>query len=194
MSDAGLFLELDALLASVVTQLTPVNRRVLTRELATGLRSRQAKRIAKQQNPDGSPYEPKKERRVKTWIGSVRFLWNNGHGHQVREISNWHNTKGSRGEPMITGYDAEAGGARSFKREDIERYLSIDLNKSAIRRSLRKNAMFQRIRAYRYLRATSGADTAQVGFDGRVAAIARIHQFGLTDTLATHIHAKYPAR
>lgn len=194
MSNAQLFLELDSMLASVVSGLTPMARRTLTRELAVGLRTRQAARIGKQQNPDGTAYSPKKVREVKTWVGSLRFLWNSGKGNQVREIVNWRHSKGHNGEDMVTGYDPQSGGFRSFRRADIEQYISIDLNRQAIRRTLRKNAMFQRIRAYRYLRTRATADEAQVGLEGRAGAIARIHQFGLVDSLSEHFRAKYPAR
>jgi len=192
MSDAQLFLELDSLLSAVVGQLTPVSRRRLTRTLSKGLRERQAGRIRRQLNPDGSRFAPRKTREIKTYIGHMRFLW--ARGHQVREISNWRHGKGANGEPVITGYDAQAGGFRTFKRADIDEFLHIDLNKTAIRRNLRQGLMFQRIRAYRFLHARSATDSAEVGFDGKAAAIARIHQFGLVDDLSEHFRAKYPVR
>ncbi|MDK1707011.1 phage virion morphogenesis protein [Serratia marcescens] len=189
-----LFMALEGMLSAVVQQLTPMSRRRLTRTLAGGLRKRQSTRIKQQRNPDGTPFAPRKVREVKTYVGHLRFLWNSGHGNQVREISNWYYSKGDRGEKIITGYDADAGGFRSFKKEDIEQYIAIDLNKTAIRRTLRKGLMFQRIRSYRYLQMQASSDEARVGFQGPAGAIARIHQFGLVDTLGGHFRGKYPAR
>lgn len=194
VSEAQLFIELDGLLSAVVAQLTPVSRRKLTRTLSAGLRERLAKRIRRQQNPDGSRYVPRKEQQIKTYTGRMEFLWNGKRGAEVREIVNWRHTKGSHGTPMITGYDPDAGGFRSFKRADIEQYLSIDLNKTAIRRNLRRGLMFERIRLYRYLQSGNNLDSAEVGFSGQTAAIARIHQFGLVDDLGEHFRSHYPVR
>ena len=191
---AKMFMALDGMLSAVVQQLTPMSRRRLTRTLAAGLRKRQSERINKQLNPDGTPFAPRKVREVKTYVGNLRFLWNSGHGNQVREISNWRYSKGASGEKVITGYDADVGDFRSFKKEDIEQYISIDLNKTAIRRTLRKGKMFERLRTYRYLQMQSSTDEARVGFQGPAGAIARIHQFGLVDTLGSHFRGKYPAR
>lgn len=50
---------------------SPAERRRLTRGLATGLRQRQAQRIARQQNPDGTPFAPRKPR-LRDKAGQVR--------------------------------------------------------------------------------------------------------------------------
>ncbi|ALN92516.1 phage virion morphogenesis protein [Lysobacter gummosus] len=46
---------------------------------------------------------------------------------------------------------------------------------------IRRGAMFRRIRMARHLRATSNADGLRVGYAGRVARIARVHQEGGID-------------
>ncbi|MGO1072110.1 phage virion morphogenesis protein [Lysobacter sp. CA199] len=46
---------------------------------------------------------------------------------------------------------------------------------------IRRGVMFRRIRQARHLRATSDADGLRVGYAGRVARIARVHQDGGTD-------------
>ncbi|WP_082647722.1 phage virion morphogenesis protein [Lysobacter antibioticus] len=46
---------------------------------------------------------------------------------------------------------------------------------------IRRGAMFRRIRMTRHLRATSNADGVRVGYAGRVARIARVHQEGSLD-------------
>lgn len=54
---------LEAWLQPLLDQLQPAERRHLARDLARGLRTRQAQRIANQRNVDGSPYKPRTERR-----------------------------------------------------------------------------------------------------------------------------------
>ncbi|GAB3380729.1 phage virion morphogenesis protein [Spongiibacter taiwanensis] len=44
---------------------------------------------------------------------------------------------------------------------------------------IRRRAMFARIRTRKHLRYRASADEAAVGFRGRVAAIAEVHQHGL---------------
>ena len=44
----------------LVENLAPKSRRAIAREIARNLRTSQAKRIAAQRNPDGTPYEPRK--------------------------------------------------------------------------------------------------------------------------------------
>lgn len=46
---------------------------------------------------------------------------------------------------------------------------------------IRRGAMFRRIRMARHLRATSDAEGLRVGYAGRVARIARVHQDGGQD-------------
>ncbi|WP_301150757.1 phage virion morphogenesis protein [Metapseudomonas otitidis] len=45
----------------------------------------------------------------------------------------------------------------------------------------RKARMFTKLRTARYLKAQGRADGAVVGFTGRIARIARVHQYGLRD-------------
>ncbi|MGQ7261202.1 phage virion morphogenesis protein [Vreelandella sp. V005] len=46
---------------------------------------------------------------------------------------------------------------------------------------IRRKAMFTKIRTAKYLRIKTTADTAEMGFLGRVARIARVHHYGLRD-------------
>lgn len=46
--------------APLLAQLTPAARRRAAKAIATALRKSQQQRIAQQQNPDGSPFEPRK--------------------------------------------------------------------------------------------------------------------------------------
>lgn len=58
--------------APLLAKLQPAERRNLARKLAQELRRSQAKRIAAQQNPDGSRYAPRKRSAGKKKAGRVR--------------------------------------------------------------------------------------------------------------------------
>lgn len=63
---------LDAWCTALITNLQPAARRQLARQIATGVRSNQAKRIASQHNPDGSPFAPRKPQTFRSKRGSIR--------------------------------------------------------------------------------------------------------------------------
>lgn len=48
----------------------------------------------------------------------------------------------------------------------------------------RKAKMFQKMRSATYLKAKGDARGVTVGFSGRIAKIARVHQYGLRDRIA----------
>ncbi|MXF04489.1 phage virion morphogenesis protein [Escherichia coli] len=187
---AQLTQQLDDALGDALRRFAPLRRRVLLRRLAKGLRDRQARRIRRQSNPNGSAMRPRQRATIKTWSGRMRFRWK---GQKVREIVNWHNTR-CRGHRAVTGYDVIAEDFRTFLREDIDEYLELEVNKTAIRRRLRKGAMFERLRTARYLRTGADSIRATVGFTGRTAAIAGIHQYGLRDDLDGHNGPALPQR
>ncbi|MDO9521487.1 MAG: phage virion morphogenesis protein [Pseudohongiella sp.] len=112
----------------------------------------------------------------------MRFLYKKPSGEErVAEISSYQN-QGDR----VTGYDVEAGGLRTFIRDRMQQHMK---PKSAggpgslreRKGSIRRQAMFSKIRMAKNLRATATEGSALVGFVGRVADIARIHQYGLRD-------------
>ena len=47
----------------------------------------------------------------------------------------------------------------------------------------RKVKMFQKLHKASFLKVQGGGDTVSVGFTGRIARIARVHQYGLKDRL-----------
>ncbi|MFW8695275.1 phage virion morphogenesis protein, partial [Mesorhizobium japonicum] len=85
--------------------------------LAQQLRRNQQQRVQRQRNPDGSPYTPRKPRKLRGKQGRIR----------------------------------------------------------------RKVGLFQKIRKVAYLKAKGDANAVSVGFTGRLARIARVHQYGLKD-------------
>ena len=112
MSDLG---EIDQLARALLRQIEPGRRRQFLRGIARDVRKSQSDRIARQIQPDGSQFAPRKTK-------------------------------------------AEARKGR-----------------------LRSKMMFRRLRLAKYLRSGADGGEAWVGFDGRAAAIARIHQEGLED-------------
>lgn len=60
---------------------------------------------------------------------------------------------------------------------------------------IRRRAMFQKLATARYLKTRATANSAAVGFFGRVARIAAIHQYGRRDQVDRNGPAyDYPAR
>lgn len=60
---------------------------------------------------------------------------------------------------------------------------------------IKRGVMFRGIRQAKHLRMTATTDQAFVGFAGRVARIARVHQEGLTDTVNRYgTRARYERR
>lgn len=186
--DAALFQQLDQVFGAILGGMTPAGRMRTAREVGRVLRQGQARRIARQENPDGSKFE-KRRRKVLHSQAGIGFIWNG----ETRRLRNWRATKGKRGR-MLTGFDEERGAVRSFYREDIERYL--DINFMQTRRDTSKaDPMFRRLRTARYLKARADANGATVGFSGVAARIARAHQLGLRDKVnESGAMAKYPQR
>jgi phage virion morphogenesis protein len=112
--------QLETWAGALLAKLLPPERRRLAGTIAQDLRRSQQKRIAAQQAPDGTPYDPRKRR------------------------------------------------AQPLRRK-----------KGAINR--KKDAMFAKLRMARWLKASATAEGAEVGFTGRVARLARVHQYGLND-------------
>ncbi|MEN5279888.1 phage virion morphogenesis protein [Serratia marcescens] len=188
MTDAALFHELDQVFADILGGMSPAGRIRTAREVGRILRQSQSRRIARQENPDGSKFERRRRKVLRSQAG-IGFIWNG----ETRRLKNWRATKGSRGR-MLTGFDEGRGAVRSFYREDIERYL--DINFSQTRKDTTKaDPMFRRLRTARFLKARADAGGATVGFTGVAARIARTHQYGLRDRVnKSGAMASYPRR
>ncbi|WP_426578400.1 phage virion morphogenesis protein [Xenorhabdus stockiae] len=187
MSQNNLLLSLENELQRLLSTTTPGYRSRLARQLATAIRSDQQKRIRSQKNTDGSGYEPRRRRILRSQKG-IRFIYQG----KVRSLKNWRSTRGRRGR-MIAGFDEDKGAVRSFYRGDIDRYLEI--NRSETRQTTaRRDPMFPRLRTARLLKMRTSADSAVVGFQGKAAAIARQHQYGLTGSINALAQVKYPRR
>lgn len=188
MTDAALFHQLDQVFADILGGMSPAGRLRTAREVSRMLRQSQSRRIARQENPDGSKFEKRRRKVLRSQAG-IGFIWNG----ETRRLRNWRATKGSRGR-MLTGFDEERGAIRSFYREDIERYL--DINFMQTRKDTTKaDPMFRRLRTARFLKARADASGATVGYTGVAARIARTHQYGLRDRVnKSGAVATYPQR
>jgi len=63
---------LEEWVGPLLAQLDVKQRRALARNVARDLRRRQRERIRAQTNPDGKPYAPRKEQRLRAQQGSIR--------------------------------------------------------------------------------------------------------------------------
>lgn len=108
--------EIQAKLTALIANLSPQARRQLGRKIGQALRKSQSNRIARQQNPDGSAFEPRKPRK-------------------------------------------EFGKKKG---------------------RIKRKAMFAKLRTARHLKVWSNGNEVSVGFNGSSAAIAAVHQYGLS--------------
>lgn len=177
--------ELEELAGGIIRQLGAPERRKLLRRMVKDLRASQSDRIARQLQPDGSPFAPRRKRpEPAPGAYPLKFLYPKGAAEpRLCFMKSWVH----QGE-NFTGYDIKAKAIRTFAWERVERFLPLDAadkGKSAgkLRRrgSVRRNAMFRKLRTARYLRTGVGDLEAWVGFAGRAAAVASIHQYGLRD-------------
>ena len=186
--DAALFQQLDDVFATILAGMAPAGRLRTARSIATTLRRSQSQRIGRQEAPDGSKFE-KRSRRVLRSQAGISFVWNG----ETRRLKNWRTTRGRFGW-LITGFDTDRGDVRSFYKRHIERYL--DVSFTEIRRDTTKSdPMFRRLRTARFLKARADTDGATVGFSGVAARIAVVHQYGLRDKVNNSgAVATYPRR
>jgi phage gpG-like protein len=177
--------ELEQIAGALLRKLEGGERRRVMRAIVRDLARSQSQRIGRQQSPDGSRYAPRKGREAPPPGGyAVRFLYPKGAAEpRLVFMKSW-----VREGPLLTGFDAEAGGIRSFFWDKVDKWLpveAVDQNKSAgkFRRKgrIRRQAMFRRIRNGRFLRSGVTDQEAWVGFAGRASEIARIHQEGRRD-------------
>ena len=108
--------EVQAKLTALINNLSPQARRQLARNIGQALRKNQQARIARQENPDGTAFEPRKPRK-------------------------------------------EFGKKKG---------------------RIKRKAMFAKLRTARHLKVRSNGNEVSVGFNGSRAAIAAVHQYGVS--------------
>ena len=177
---------MESWIGGIMAGLSASSRSRAARNIASGLRGMQAKRIAGQRNPDGSAFAArKKSTKAKPSNAALKFLYPSGGSGAPRAVllKSW-----IKQGPIFTGFDIEAGGIRSFEKDKITKWLRAtpeEQNKGArplrTRSTVKSRIMFRKLRTYGLLKSGSNANEAWAGFSGRAAQIAGIHQSGGLD-------------
>lgn len=178
-------IEIEKLAGALLRNTDANARRRLLRSVAKKVQASHRARIGRQHDPDGAPFAPRRKRPEPTrGAYTVRFLYPKGDPNP-REVlmKSW-----VWDGPLMTGFDIEAGGIRSFHRDKVDRYLPLEpgmqnAGAGKLRRKghIRRAAMFRKLASARYLRADASDTEAWVGFTGQAARVAGIHQHGLVD-------------
>ncbi len=196
--------QLHSLASSLLDAMEPPQRRRLLRRLAMDIRRVNQRRMAAQRNPDGTPWEKRKPRAQQApATRPVRFLYPSaGVGEpRVVDMRSWI----GRGD-MIVGFDREADGLRTFRRDKVIRWITAEggadpgglpetarSGRGRIRR--RAQSMFRGLRSGRWLKAGGSQDQAWIEFTDRASRLAAVHHYGLRDRVAPDgPEADYPAR
>ncbi|HCE8947488.1 TPA: phage virion morphogenesis protein [Morganella morganii] len=177
---------LDALeheLAGLLARVSPAERKKLSREIVRNLRNSQIKRIREQKNPDGSAYTRRKAQFI-TVQREMKFIWRG----QQRSLKNWQQNK-----RMITGFDTDKSAVRSFRKGDIQRFVSVKKDRIKVKGKSKQTRMFKRLATARYMRIFASENEASVYFAPAAANIAAVHQFGLKERLR-NMDIQYPSR
>ena len=193
--------ELERIAGALIRNLSSSQRRTLMRRMARDLALSQRQRIAAQKQPDGAGFTPRKAKQAPiSGRGATCFLYPSGGGGEPRRVImksfTW-----STGR-MMTGFDIEAGGIRSFEFDKVVKWLPVpeeyrNAGGGTLRRrgGLRRKAMFRRLASARYLRSQANDQGFWVGFSGKAAAVANIHHYGLGDKPSLRSKAvSYPQR
>ncbi|MDH4743156.1 phage virion morphogenesis protein [Sphingomonas sp. CBMAI 2297] len=191
--------EIERIAGALLRQIGPSERRRILRAMSRDLQRSQSARIGRQQAPDGSAYTPRRQKKPpRPGNYAVKFLYPRGAAEpRLVLMKSWVH-EGN----LLTGFDVEAGGIRSFFWDKVDRWLPVEpaeQNKGAgkFRRSgsIRRAAMFRKLRNGRNLRAGATDRELWVGFSGRASEIAGVHQEGGRDRPAAKAAlVRYPRR
>lgn len=181
------FAPIERLAGDLLLSLAPAEKRALLRKMARAIRNRQSQRIARQQNPDGTAFAKRHERRERKPGGyAVRFLYPKGATEpRLVFMKSW-----VRQGPLMTGFDVEAGAIRSFFFDKVARWLPVEASEQNVgagklrrRGGIRRAAMFRKLRGARFLRGSATTTEAWIGFTGRASELALVHQEGRMDSV-----------
>lgn len=200
--DSG-FAELEDFVGSMLLSLDGAQQKKLLSQISQTMRRSHQRRIASQTNPDGSKFAkrkpPKPDRESAS--NAKAFLYPAG-GFGPGRVVMMRSWK-KMGDDKYIGFDRRAGGMRTFVRSKIIKNLPSDIDggggtgddRKAKGRSIRRGAMFRKIRTGRYLRAGQAPDEAWIGFVGLLGQIASVHQYGEKDKPNPFAEAvSYPQR
>ncbi|MGB8601284.1 MAG: phage virion morphogenesis protein, partial [Rhizomicrobium sp.] len=191
--------EVEKIAGALLAKLSPASRRSLLRRMARDLAASQRARIKNQQEPDGTAFAPRQKKLpLQQGNHAVSFLYPAGGSGTPRRVILKSYTIANN---MMTGFDIEAEGIRSFFYDKVTKWLPVPPGyrnaggglprKGALRRKM----MFRKLASPRFLRSGNDDTELWVGFSGRAAEIARIHQEGLKDKPSARADAiTYPRR
>lgn len=193
--------EVERIAGALLRSLSSGQGRAIMRRMARELAISQRERIAAQRQPDGSAFEPRKTKQPPmSGRAATCFLYPAHGGGEPRRVIMKSFTWGTG--RMMTGFDIEAGGIRTFEFDKIAKWLPVPEEyrnrgggKLRRRGGLRRKAMFRRIASARFLRTGTDDQGFWVGFSGKVSQIASVHQKGLRDKPSLRAKAvTYPRR
>ncbi|MEW6178236.1 MAG: phage virion morphogenesis protein [Pseudomonadota bacterium] len=160
--------DLEDWLKPLVERLKPAARAKLARTMARELRKRQQARVGRQQNADGTSYDKRKPRNVR----EMHFKYRDQAGNITERTARVQ--ADGRG---YHGHDNLRKAFRSFSyRGIVEVYKSRSVKAKSRARML--------VRLARRMTFRAGPNGLEVGFTGKAADLARIHQEGLVDQVA----------
>lgn len=215
------FLEVEKFVGQLVSNLSTAKRDTLLKKIANDVKKSQKKRIKSQKDSDGLPYTPRRKFSVfRENLYPLKFLYNktasgNNHRHaRLVFLRSWRIYKGV----AIIGFDEinpQNGDKDEFfaweniltRHDDTEKKMwflpedSRDVNRAGGSHRDKptyqpSGPMFKKLQAAKYLKSgidSEGDGEAWVGFLGKVANIAKTHQYGLTENYR-HSKKRYPAR
>ena len=115
------FGEIQALAGALLKQLSSGDRRSLLRKMARGVQKSQSDRIARQKDPDGAFAARRQRPELKPGNYAVKFLYPKGSPNpRAVFMKSW-----AHDGPLMTGFDTEAGGIRSFFYDKVAKYLPV---------------------------------------------------------------------
>jgi hypothetical protein len=174
----------DKQIGDMLTALKPAEQKRILRDIGRHIRKSQSARIARQENPDGTPYKPRKRDQAQSKrLHAKKFLYpEHGSGApRLVYMKSWRYD----GRNRLTGFDLKASAERTFDRDKIIRYLPLAAGEdngtagTYGKPTVRQRAMFRKIRLNKWMKVWLDADGLHIGYSGRVARIARSHQEGL---------------
>lgn len=195
------FAALDGWIARALEALSPAARRSILREAARVLVARTRKDIAANRAPDGAAWPARKPKKKPAGgkpavVGTTAsILYVNGKGEAGRHSIKIRQVLGSGAGAKILAFDLTDKKVKTFRLDRVKAGLEVgDLAAGKVRKAA--NMMRGLRQARRLAVRAASATEAAIGWTGRDARIASVHQLGGVDYVdrARTIEAAYPAR
>ena len=216
------FTQIEKFAGKILNNLSETHREKLLKKIAADLKRSQQKRIKAQKQPDGEPYPKRKRNHPQIALHPIKFIYDAYDTGKYRKarlvyLSTWRIYKSGKGKDSqgkyITGFDEITGGDREeiflcdkifhTKNDPDKKWFLPSDSRDHVRASHDEDhekfdfsrPMFQKIRTARFLKSgiDNAAGEAWVGFLGKAAKMAEVHQHGLTEKYLKKIK-RYPVR